>query len=393
MKSRHWGALLGLLAFASLGSVAGCGGDDPADPPANTAGSGGSGGGAGSGGAPVQNDCDDLESCKAKYGTKPGEGALPPEAPADAPASGEDLIHALSKLYVGETDRNGNVSGDAWKDIGFDIDGFSSTAKQGYHCKPAAGAKAADIRVDGNKGIDNSFGKNIVNGLLATLISNPSEEISSSITEGSFSVVLKMEKLGTAANATGVNTQLFAAKGEEADGKDVPPPASGDWSTYKWRPFPEIVEADGSSKVKFATSYVNNNIWVSGGQGTVKLQLAIQGFNLALDINKAQIAVDLTDRVNGKNGTIGGVLATEQLVDALKKVAGNFGSNFCGESSALEGILESVRQASDILQDGTQDPAKECNGISIGLGFDSKKSDLGDKAPPSESKDPCAEAK
>jgi hypothetical protein len=391
MKSRHWGTLLGMLAFASLGFSAGCG-EDAADPPATggTAGTAGSSGSAGAAGAAVVNDCDDEASCKEKYGTKPGEGAEPPAAPADAPAAGEDLVHALSKLYVGETDRGGNVSIDAWKDIGFDIDGWTSTAKQGFHCKPASGAKAADIRVDGNKGIDNSFGKNIVNGILATLISNPSDEISSSITEGSFSIVLKMEKIGTAASATAIKTQLFAAKGAEADGKDVPPPASGDWSGYAWRPFPEIVNEDGSSKVQFANSYINSNTWVSGGKGVVKLQLAIQGFNLALDINQAQLAVDLTDRKSGTNGTIGGVLATEQLVDALKKVAGNFGSNFCGESSALDGILESVRQASDILQDGSQDPTKDCNGISIGLGFDSKASSLGEKAPVSEPSDPCA---
>ncbi|MCU0658483.1 MAG: hypothetical protein MUF64_25455 [Polyangiaceae bacterium] len=387
MKSRHLGALLGLLALTSLGFTAACSSEETTT---TTQGTAGAAGAAGSGGAPVANDCDDEASCKEKYGTKPGEGAVPPAAPSDGPPSGDDLIHAISKLYVGDTDRNDTVSNEAWKDIGFDVDGFSTTPKQGFHCKPAAGAKANDVRADGNKGIDNSFGRNIVNGILATLVQSPSSELSSSITEGSFSIVLKMDKIGTVASGTSINTQLFAAAGQvDAEGKEVAP-GSGDWSTYKWRPFPEILNPDGTSKVAFPTSYVANNIWVSGGQGTVSLQLAVQGFDLKLDINKAQIAVDLSDRAAGKNGTIGGVLATTQLVDSLKKIAGSFGSQFCGESTALEGILDQVRQASDIMKDGTQNPDAECDGISIGLGFDSKKSDLGDKADPSQSTDPCA---
>jgi hypothetical protein len=32
--------------------------------------------------------------------------------------------------------------------------------------------------------------------------------------------------------------------------------------------------------------------------------------------------------------------------------------------------LRHIQQASDILTDGTQDPTKTCDGISIGLGFE-----------------------
>lgn len=389
MKSRHLGALLGLIAFASIGLSAGCsddGGDSGNNNQAGTTGTAGTGGSGGSGGAAVANDCDDEASCKEKYGSK--NGAEPPAPPSDGPPSGDDVIHAVSKLFVGESDRSGNVDSNAWKEIGFDIDGWSSTAKQGYHCTPAAGAKANDIRVDGKNGIDNSFGKNIVNGILASLTANPSEQVSSSISEGSFSLVLKIEKLGDAANGTGIKTQLFAVAGTK-DGDKYKAPGD-DWSSYQWHPFPEVLNGDGTSKVSFPDSYINNNIWVSGSKNTVSLQLSISGFDLKLDINKAQLAVDLSDRKNGTNGTIGGVLATEQLVDGLKKIAGSFDTKFCSDVTALDGILDSVRQASDILQDGTQDPSKECNGISIGLAFDTKVSGLGEAAPASESKDPCA---
>ena len=41
-----------------------------------------------------------------------------------------------------------------------------------------------------------------------------------------------------------------------------------------------------------------------------------------------------------------------------------------------------IRQASDIMVDGTQDPAKTCNGISIGLGFEMSELQFGNVANP-----------
>ena len=43
---------------------------------------------------------------------------------------------------------------------------------------------------------------------------------------------------------------------------------------------------------------------------------------------------------------------------------------------------DQIRQASDIMADGTQDPNSVCNGISVGLGFNMLFAGLGDIAPP-----------
>ena len=52
--------------------------------------------------------------------------------------------------------------------------------------------------------------------------------------------------------------------------------------------------------------------------------------------------------------------------------------------------MDSIRQASDILKDGTQDPNEECDGISVGLGFEAKAVVVGDIAPaPQPVPDPC----
>jgi hypothetical protein len=90
-------------------------------------------------------------------------------------------------------------------------------------------------------------------------------------------------------------------------------------------------------------------------------------------------------------GQIAGILDAEEFTAEFAKAAGSFDPGLCDPSSpTLQSILNQVRQASDIMLDGTQDSTKVCNGISIGLGFTMKSAKLGDVAnavaPPM---DPC----
>ncbi len=96
-------------------------------------------------------------------------------------------------------------------------------------------------------------------------------------------------------------------------------------------------------------------------------------------------------RAASVEGTIAGVLETDVLTEEITKIVGGFDTSFCDPTNTtLKSILDQIRQASDIMKDGTQDPTKECDGISIGLGFNLKRVTLGDVAPPATPKDPCA---
>lgn len=88
---------------------------------------------------------------------------------------------------------------------------------------------------------------------------------------------------------------------------------------------------------------------------------------------------------------MGGIIRAEDLVDQVAKLAAAFDSSFCDPNSpTLVAILNQLRQASDILLDGSQDPNKVCDGISIGLGFTMKAAQLGGIAPPvSPPPNPC----
>jgi hypothetical protein len=87
---------------------------------------------------------------------------------------------------------------------------------------------------------------------------------------------------------------------------------------------------------------------------------------------------------------IAGAIETEQFVNELQKVAGSFDLSLCS-GSTFDSIAAQIRQASDIMSDGTNgDPAKTCNAISIGIGFDASAVALGVVAAPTPPPiDPC----
>ena len=90
----------------------------------------------------------------------------------------------------------------------------------------------------------------------------------------------------------------------------------------------------------------------------------------ASQIHKAIVSFDHKSPNDLTNGTIAGVIQREELVESISKVAGSF--NVC-DGPTLETLKTTIRQASDIMQDGTNRPGVPCDGISIGIGFNAKR--------------------
>jgi hypothetical protein len=312
-------------------------------------------------------------------------GLVPPARGPDKPGDGEGVVLAVDKLFLGESDREGNEDKNAWKEFGYNLDGKISSAGSTGLCKPVGTATASTVYPDGNQGIDNSFGKNIVT-IIHGLAPNPSTEINNSIAEGSFTLMLSLENLGAEADYNPITGRLYVGASMGAAPK---------WDgTDMWPIVPEFLNDPTdvkSSKVVFDKSYLVQNTWVSGSNSTLNLSIAVAGYSLTLPISNAVITMDLQeDHKGAMNGTIAGILPTEQLISELKKIIGSLGSNLCS-GSTVEGILNQIRQASDILTDGTQDPNKTCDGISVGIGFTAKQVKLGSVAEPAApAEDPCA---
>jgi len=314
-------------------------------------------------------------------------GTQPPEAPAaGTPGDGPGVVLAVSKLFLGDTNRDGSPNkASGWKDYGFNLDRKLSTKESADLCKPAGGGAPSSVYPDGNGGIDNSFGKNILPIILG-LAPDASTQINDSVAQGAFTIMLDVQKLGSATVYNPLTTKLYAGgdlgMAPKFDGTDM------------WPVRPELLNDPtdiGSSKVVFGTSYVVDDTWVSGSAAPLDLSLSVAGFSLKLTIGSAIIAMKLDpDHQGATGGTIAGIIDTESFIEELRKVAGNFDAGLC-MGSTFDGLANQLRAASDIMKDGSQDASKTCDGISIGLGFDAGAVQLGAIGEPSvPGEDPCA---
>jgi hypothetical protein len=321
--------------------------------------------------------------------------ATPPTATEGASTGdGEGTTLAINKLYLGDSDRAGTPSQTAWKKFGYDLDGYNSNKNSGTHCKVNEGGTKSNIQTDGDDGIDNSFGANIM-PVIVGLQSDAATKINETIEEGSFTIILNVEDVGGGQDYVNLPAALYAGAALETtpswDGTDLWPVYCELMTTCSADGTPQI--PDNKSKVQFPSSYVAGGTWVSGSETTVNLSLAIAGFALSLDINQAVISADMSGGnppTTATNGVIAGVIESEALINSLVKVAGSISTSLCS-GPTLESVKQQITAASDIMKDGTQNPDALCNGISVGIGFDMKAVQLGEvlnQAP--EGEDPCA---
>jgi hypothetical protein len=323
-----------------------------------------------------------------------GSGIVPPPQPAGAAATPsmtpENL--AVHTLFLGDSDRMGVQSDSAWKAYGYNIDGKITTAQSTDVCTLAAGADKS-AQIDGNGGIDNSFGENILPIVLTAAGSDAPAKINASINGGGFTIMMDIAGLTQDPMQTnvGLTGQLFA-------GGKFPNDAGPTWTpTDNWPVVSQLLN-DGmtiasGSKIQFASAYIVNGTWVNGTPSDVVLTLSFSGQDLSITIHKAIITFDHTSPDHATNGTIAGVIQTMELVTGLKAIAGRISTSLCG-GSAFDSIASQIEAASDIMQDGTNGPGQACDAISIGLGFNADH--IGEPstvAPPGcATPDPCSDA-
>jgi hypothetical protein len=289
---------------------------------------------------------------------------------------------AARTIYLGETDRTGKSVKDAWKMYGRNIDGIVSvggTPKGECKLRPGASAKVHD---DGNSGIDNSWGKNILAFFMA-ITPTPSKTMNTAIEGGARTPMLELRgppRQDIAAFALGLVTAENASSAPQWNGSDSRPVAEA-WTTA------------GKAKVIFPNAKISGGVLASG-DSTAPFVFSFGATGSAIEIPVRLAQVEMTLSADGKtatNGTLSGVIGTEEMVAAFDKSAGAISPQLCG-GSTLDTIHQTIRNSSDILIDGTQDPNADCNAISFGIGFDAVAVSVGAIAGPiTPPKDPCGD--
>ncbi len=326
-------------------------------------------------------------------------GKTPPDDPGDPKAAGEATTLAVRTIQLGDIDLDGQPNANAWKTIGYNLDGLLSTPAGKNHCALQKGANPNYTKQDGEDGIDNSFGENLM-PILTSVSSDVSPLVNGALSTGDFSILMHLGNLDTPDTQTGIDAALYGGAlhkdiGICSDGSNAPC-----WDgTDVWPVSFESVNGGSidEPKVAFPKAYMVDGTWVSGSRGDIALVVTVEGYELHLDIRNAFVTMDVTGRgtdAEAVNGVIAGVLVTEELIEDLRSVAGNINPSLC-QGSTFEGIAAQIRGSSDIVADGSNgDPGQLCNAISVGLGFQSHGVTLGPVADPIKpGPNPCATAK
>ena len=318
---------------------------------------------------------------------------VPPSPTSGAsPADGTGSVtFAISKLYLGDTDPDGTSDKlNGWKQFGYNIDGLCSSASSTDLCKPADNASHANVYPDGNGGIDNAFGEFIL-PIILSVASDASARVNQSIAGGDATVLFEMQKLGTSTDYTPLNVSVFNGGDLGAvprfDGTDAWPVLSSSLN--------DGATLASGAKISGPNGYLAGDTWVSGDLGPMPLTLYPfgGGVRLILPIDHAVITLQLdATHQHGTKGVISGVMDTQLFLSGFRETMGRIDPTLCS-GPTVDSISTQIVQGSDILDDGTQDPTKVCDSISVGIGFDAYPVQLGAvQQPPTPLPSPCPDA-
>ena len=291
------------------------------------------------------------------------KGAAPTKPSADPTSSTEEHNYAVRKVYLGDSDRKGVASGDAWRAYGFDLDGKKTATKDDASCKNANGTVA-----DGDDGIDNAFGSKIL-PLVTTVQKDVGKTTNDIIENGTATIMISVKGIDDKAipqTNTGLTAQLFGAGKFSDAGKPT-------WTTADdWPVRPELLNGGtlaGGSAVAFSDAWIKDGQFSTGAPSKVRLQMQLFGNPIDITIHRAVIVFDHDAAGKAVNGTVAGVIETEELIAQATPLAGRANTALCPGTELLDNVLQNLRNASDMLVDG-DDPSRDCNGISIGVGFE-----------------------
>jgi hypothetical protein len=384
---------LGLVCIGLGAAGVGCSSSSSNNTPTGDGGASGSSSGGSTGGG---------DTCTATSGC-----VTPPPSPSTPTAATASHNYALKALYLGDRPR-GQTAADpnAWQTFGYNLDNLTTNAASTDVCTLAPMAPKSN-QTDGNGGIDNSFGQNIL-PIVLSAGGDVSTTLNSSIQQGVFSLLQYIQGIDDTAipqTASGLTGVLLS--GGDYRQLDAGAPAF-DMTTH-WPVAPDLLTCGptcpaGSdpvkdAKVKYPSAYIVNGTFVNGSPSDVTLSLTIGNQPLTLVAHSSVITFDHPAAGKATNGTIAGVIATNDLLTAVQGIAGHISRNLCG-GAAFDSIKSAILQASDIIlsSDGTisNKAGVECNAISIGLGFEAVEiaaptaADVVGPTPPGP--DPCADA-
>jgi hypothetical protein len=349
----------------------------------------------GEGGSPIPED--QWGSGIGWWSVKTANGCVSAGSPTvnDRPknAGGESvapLYFAVRDMALGSLDRAGEPTDEAWKQLGFDLDGqcTSSDTCPGVE-QVACTSKGTGLPIDGAECRDNTFGRLedeavALEGIGKTIgLSN--DGFNCSLCGGVYNFVIKLSEWNGQPDDSNVRVDFYPSPGlENPPGWqcDINAPigewkANGCWTkSDRWTIQEDSYSgtlADGAdlppANLNDPSAYVRQGyivgqlpadalLWFPGDKATVrayplKIQLGIFAGRLVQKDGAWHIA----------DGTIAGRSKGEDLIEAFELLGFCEGHQYYGTMKLY------VNNYLDILASGAVSPEATCDALSVGIGF------------------------
>ncbi len=352
-----------------------------------------SGGGAGASGATTG-------SWGKGWWSKPGDkgcfsAGFPSDKDRPAPKAGKDrppFFVAITKLRLGSQNEAGQEDGNAWMDIGFDLDGACTSSPTCGIDNDNAGCNQGSIpaRIDGNDCRDNNFGR------FEVFVAQTPEvgakyrlndtQFNCGLCAGYYNFLIRVSGYNGEQDDDDVRLDIYPSIGLETttgiDCSTATQPSTLCWLSTD--PFildetgfaePKTGDALPTAKVFDAHAYIKQGYIVATLPDDSSFWFPTEpadGVNtFPIRIQKAIV----TGRVEkGQDGTI--VVRDGVIAGRVKKddVIGGFRQiGLCeNEGQLYKTMVNYVSSNLDVLADGTNAPTSDCDALSVAVGFEGK---------------------
>jgi hypothetical protein len=315
---------------------------------------------------------------------------MPTPSDRPAPVEGASLppiYLAIRSMRIGSLNAKGELDQNAWKDLGFDIDGTctgSATCPQ-EEPKPSCKAATVSVPTDGNYCRDNTFGRLEYQATTIKELGGKyglsDDAFNCALCIGAYNFVIRVSDYNGKGDDDRVRVDMYPSPGLD---KVLPwDCASGDWKNHPCftQDMPFLIREDsmaqprggpdlGDSKIFDDQAYVRQGyivftlpsdtlFWFPG----TKAPATAYPLRLQSGVVTGRLARASDGTWGVTDGVIAGRVKRDDIIRGFRLIG------VC-EQDPNYGLLNTfVNNNLDVLASGDPDPSKPCDAMSVGLGY------------------------
>ena len=327
-----------------------------------------------------------------------------PTAALDGDASVGDIYLGLSRIWIGETELSGKGGMEAWQTFGFDLDGHctNSSTCSGTNIRSCR-APTEQIAFDGSLCRDNTFASLQPVAAAVPEIGKrfgiAESEFNCNLWRGTYTVILRVSGYNGQPDDSSVRVDSYISPGMEkprpfqCPDEDYATSYPTVWrAAPPWKIDPDTlvgpITQEGvlpSSKVSDPQAYVRNGYLIAQFPDDTLVRFAADGTRyrgFAMKVQKSvwtgKLALGQDNVWKIRDGMFGGRVRSSDLIQSFRQIG------LCpdiGLDPFYTDVVQYIQQNADVTADGTDDPERNCDAMSLGIAFEASQVTPGPLSP------------